>query len=459
MNRFIIIVAFFVLINSLAVAQNCSQDRREFLLREIQKANSFITDASLLEYKYQAMMESAFAFYRATNHLYYEDISQGTISIPKTWKQNRQVYTWLQGDFHIQNIGFLDREKTLIFDLNDYDESYVGPYYWDLIRLLASLFLVQKAVGFSCSNSDIEELAMDFLKEYESTLKLAIGNECKLELATSNLNGFVQKTLQHLKENKSNKKLLKKWTKSEKNIRTFDFANSDLAKMTAEDIDEIEKFWPTYLKDIASFYTQNPGYFKIKDKAVRLHSGLGSLGVKKYYILLEGTGESLEDDLILEVKEERATNLLRALDSPYPSFVCESQRVKTAYQSMRKESDPHVGTLLGAKKSYFVSKISPWKYGFEPADFTSKSDMANFLKYTAQALALAHSRSDNDFHSSVVPYNFEKNALKSIDIWPNAKTEMRELARKYSKQVEEDYKIFQDLVESGKLRDAIIRYK
>lgn len=91
------------------------------------------------------MEESPFSFYRATNPLFYQDLGTGVIPIPSAWKTTANIRTWVgvEGDAHTQNIGFFDNSKgEVVFDLNDSDESYVAPFYWDLIRFSTSVFLM-----------------------------------------------------------------------------------------------------------------------------------------------------------------------------------------------------------------------------------------------------------------------------------------------------------------------------
>ena len=56
---------------------------------------------------------------------------------------------WIQGDLHAENFGtYMDGEGALVFDVNDFDEAYLGPFTWDLRRFVASLALMcwQKAL-------------------------------------------------------------------------------------------------------------------------------------------------------------------------------------------------------------------------------------------------------------------------------------------------------------------------
>ncbi|CAB4548643.1 MAG: DUF2252 domain-containing protein [Actinobacteria bacterium] len=53
------------------------------------------------------------------------------------------------GDAHLANFGiFASPERRLMFDLNDFDETALGPFEWDVKRLAASLVVAARANGF-----------------------------------------------------------------------------------------------------------------------------------------------------------------------------------------------------------------------------------------------------------------------------------------------------------------------
>jgi hypothetical protein len=83
--------------------------------------------------------------------------------------------------------------------------------------------------------------------------------------------------------------------------------------------------------------------------------------------------------------------------------------------------------------------------------FVSKADLENFVQASAKALAYAHARSDRDYNSSYVSYNFADGALQAIALWPQFKTAVAQLGESYAAQVQADYNSFVDLVNSGQL--------
>jgi uncharacterized protein (DUF2252 family) len=50
------------------------------------------------------------------------------------------VTAWICGDAHASNFGlYASPERLLVMDINDFDETLVGPWEWDLERPVASI--------------------------------------------------------------------------------------------------------------------------------------------------------------------------------------------------------------------------------------------------------------------------------------------------------------------------------
>ncbi|WP_433747374.1 DUF2252 family protein [Falsibacillus pallidus] len=443
----------------IGLAMTNSSARTDHLQQEISNANAYISDDSVKTEKYQAMEDSPFAFYRATNFLYYQDLDNGTIAIPNEWTTTQNINTWLSGDFHTQNIGFFDNDEgDVVFDLNDFDDSYIGPFYWDLLRYTTSIYLLKDQLSWSLSQSEADDLASSFLTEYQNTLASVNGNagETQVKMDKATVTGFIDDQMDDV-INGSASHALDKWTViNSSGNRQFDLSNPELSAVNSMDLVDLQGDWPSYVQDISDKVSSwDSHYFDVKDRARRLHSGLGSLGVDKYYVLIEGSTSSADDDQILEVKEERKPNMFvnpmtdaTLYNSPL-SGPADTARV--AYKGLQDQVDDHLGVLTGENKSYLVRRISPYKHGLDPADFKQKSDLDSFVKYSAQALAYAHARADRDYQSQFISYNFEDGALQAIDVWPQFKTNVVDLARNYADQVNADYQSFLQLMQDKRL--------
>ena len=85
----------------------------------------------LVPIRYGRMSSSPFAFFRGAALVMASDLA-GT---PRSGLQAQ-----ICGDAHLSNFGiFASPERSLVFDLNDFDETLPGPWEWDVKRLAASL--------------------------------------------------------------------------------------------------------------------------------------------------------------------------------------------------------------------------------------------------------------------------------------------------------------------------------
>src|SRR5271157_5689519 len=102
--------------------------------------------AGLIPVKYQRMAVSPFTFFRGAAILQARDLANAPVS---------GITVQACGDCHLLNFGgFASPERTLVFDINDFDETFPGPWEWDLKRLGASLILAARDRGFSKGVAD-----------------------------------------------------------------------------------------------------------------------------------------------------------------------------------------------------------------------------------------------------------------------------------------------------------------
>src|SRR5271170_6843120 len=95
----------------------------------------------LIPVKYQRMGVSPFTFYRGAAILQARDLANARVS---------GITVQACGDCHLANFGgFASPERVLVFDINDFDETFPGPWEWDIKRLGASLILAARDRSFS----------------------------------------------------------------------------------------------------------------------------------------------------------------------------------------------------------------------------------------------------------------------------------------------------------------------
>ena len=79
------------------------------------------------------------------------------------------IETMLCGDAHLSNFGiFATPERKLVFDMNDFDECYPGPWEWDLKRLAVSAVVAGRERGFK--EIEILKIAQLVSKSYREAM-------------------------------------------------------------------------------------------------------------------------------------------------------------------------------------------------------------------------------------------------------------------------------------------------
>ena len=115
---------------------------------------------NLIPLRYGRMMVSPFTFYRGAAAIMAADLAQ----TPTTG-----VSLQACGDCHLLNFGgFATPERKLIFDINDFDETAIAPWEWDLKRLVASFVIAGRANRFG--KSDCQEAAWLAAQRYREQM-------------------------------------------------------------------------------------------------------------------------------------------------------------------------------------------------------------------------------------------------------------------------------------------------
>ena len=124
-------------------------------------------DPAAFRVKFRKMAASAFAFYRGTACLFYHDLDAEKRGGP--YLDERTSRVWIHGDLHAENFGtYMDANGRLIFNVNDFDEAYVGPFTWDLKRFSASIALIGYAKALA--DDQITELVEVYAGAYRERI-------------------------------------------------------------------------------------------------------------------------------------------------------------------------------------------------------------------------------------------------------------------------------------------------
>jgi uncharacterized protein (DUF2252 family) len=424
--------------------------RDAWVIAEIEANNAALSPEDRTS-KYCAMAAALVPFYRGTNHLFWSDFA-GDARLHVFGDAKTRI--WLQGDLHSESYGaFEDDDGDVIYDLDDFDEAVIADYQWDVWRMAISLALVAEENG-GFSSGEIEDLVDAFTESYLDTLAGYRGNddEGATSFTRNNTYGLLDDFLEKVEESSSRDELLDAWTLIQGGRRIFDLALEDLDPVTIDIAAAVTAAMPAYTATTGGNLRTIPGYFAVKDIARRRNAGIGSLGVPRYYVLIEGPSASAGDDRILDVKRQGTPTAYSRLDSAERALTdaaaaTPAERTITGHRALIRDADDHLGWMRLPDGTYSARERSPHKKTFPIEDLDTMDRFRHLAEQWGAVLATAHARADEDYRADLIGYSFDKEVDERTD---GAHSDFRALVRdvvgSYAPQVQLDYRAFVDHV-------------
>jgi uncharacterized protein (DUF2252 family) len=403
----------------------------------------------LLPIKYGRMLASPFAFLRGSTAVMAADLAMTPVT---------GLHAQLCGDAHMSNFGvFATPERKLAFDVNDFDETYSGPWEWDLKRLAASAVVAGRENGFKEKTN--RKLAVAVAETYRWAM------ERFSEMPTLDVWYYQVDVADVLKvfepsskqARKGARKMVKK-ARSRTQAQTLEkltqvvdgrrrivsdppllvpvsqlLSQEEKEQITRQDV---EKTWLEYLGSLPPDRRQLLSRFQLLDGALRV-GGVGSVGTRCIILLLEGGGH---DDAIILQQKETGPSVLEPYLAP-STYASHAQRVVHGQRMMQAASDIflgwHQGSLTGSY--YYWRQLKDMKGSFEVA----ASDSAGFKTYLtvcSVCLARAHARTGDT--AAIRGY------LGGNDSFAQA---IADFSVAYADQTERDHQALVDAVRSGRI--------
>lgn len=347
--------------------------------------------------KFEKMSASPYAFYRGSNHLFWEDFYND-------WRLhffggNPATLTWINGDAHIYNYGaYANHFDEAVFCMDDFDDAIVADYQFDYWRMAISLVLdcQEKGVfGIESQEKALKTFSSAYLKEVTSFDPGDLENE--IHYTCRNSKGLLKRFLKKVEKKKSRLKMLSKWTEVVDGKRVFDTSNEKLSKISGEDYLAIVQSLEKYRKTLNYAFQEVDSHFKIKDIARRVKAGTGSLGSQRYYVLLEGDSSSQDDDVILDMKEQGKPPLYRHMndeekaeyDLLYPN---EGERHAKAFYALAEHPDKYLGWATFDGVNFSIKQRSPYKSDFPSEKLKTDKELCFMANIWGQILGCRHKR-------------------------------------------------------------------
>ena len=416
---------------------------REEVIRLI-KGQEKTRSKHLLPLRHERMMVSPFTFYRGSAILQAVDLA----SMPYT-----PLTVQACGDAHISNFGiFGTPERRLVFDINDFDETFPGPFEVDMKRLCASIEICGRDRGFSKKErrAAVEEAALAYRKCMNAFSEM--GN-LEVWYSRLDLEDLVEKN--PVFENKAQKENMKKVLDKARS-KNNDMALRKLTETVDGRIriksnpplivpiremskDERKNFnFDTDVRMALELYAKTlpvdrQGLLKQYEPIELAHKvvGVGSVGTKAWILVMLGRENG--DPLVLQIKEAMPS-VLEGKFGQKP-FRQNGRRVAVGQKLIQTVGDIFLGWFCvssedGKKGDYYVRQLWNQKGSFVLEDL-SPDGLKGLSAMCAWNLAHAHAKTGN--RHMIAGYLGKNEAFDQA---------MVKYAALYADQSEADYETF-----------------
>ncbi|MDA0564040.1 DUF2252 domain-containing protein [Streptomonospora sp. S1-112] len=420
------------------------QSRQERIVTTLVEAFSELMEADpdAFRTKFRKMAADPFAFYRGSACLFYADVA----GIEDPWADDRTSRVWIQGDLHAENFGtYMDAQGMLIFDVNDFDEAYLGHFTWDVSRFVASVALLGRRKALS--DDDIDRLVGVYVRAYIDQVRRFAehsGDEAfSLRLGTTE--GAVHQVLLRGRLH-TRVALLDSMTRVEHYERRFR-DETGVRRLEDAEYEAVCAAFDAYRATIPDDKRYRSIAYRVKDVVGKAGFGIGSAGLPAYNVLIEGYSEALDNDVILSMKQGNVAAPSRVVDDAdiKDYFLHHGHRTAVSQRALQAHSDPLLGHTELDGTGYVVSELSPYSADLDWSDLTEPEEIAPVLAYLGRATAKAHCVSDRDSDQSLVPFQTEEAIINVLDgheeefvSWNTA------FARDYAEQARQDQSLFVD---------------
>jgi hypothetical protein len=367
----------------------------------------------------------------------------------------------LCGDAHLANFGvFRSPEGRVVFDVNDFDETHVGPFEWDVKRLAASIGVAGDAIGLS--DNEQSRAVLETVGQYRAEMRALAGQgNLKAWSAHLVLEGSLERFAGALTDEWARKAEVTLAAARRKGRRT---AYDELVVATSSGpriasspplVVPLSEIPPSeggddafrFLADVVRGYEKSLSSVRrhllrqfLPVDAARKVVGVGSVGMRCYVVLL--FGRDAGDPFFLQVKEATASVLEPHLG---PSKLSSpGHRVVAGQELIQATPDPFLGWLdvpdpSGATRSYYVRQLYEGKASADLTRFNAGL-LRGYGTLCGWTLARAHARSGD--RVAIASYLGKSTAFEDA---------VAQFAHDYIGRNRDDHEALLDAIASGRV--------
>jgi uncharacterized protein (DUF2252 family) len=364
--------------------------------------------------------------------------------------QSSGIQVVMDGDAHVNNFGlFGTPQRDIIFDLNDFDETVIGPWEWDLKRLVASVNVSGRENGLN--RKERRAAAMGCVAAYRWNVDrlqdMGVLETWYLHAYPDRENPVVQidpksaavfKKAMAKAAQQTNSTLLTKT--AERSVDGAWRLKEDAPVLTRVDPATREKVIDA-LNEYADTLTRERRYmlarYHVVDVAHRV-VGVGSVGTRSYLVLLFGNGDT--DPLFLQVKEATLPAHAPYLPRIPEEFAHQGKRVIAGQRALQASSDILLGWTSIDGRPFYVRQIKNMK-GSLPLEWLTRQTFNLYVRACGAILARAHSRTGDA--AFIAGYCGNSAVLdEALATWAEA----------YGDQTEADHAVLVKAIKNGRVK-------
>lgn len=387
------------------------------------------------------MAASPFAFLRGSAVVMAHDLARSPVT---------GMAVVIDGDAHLNNFGlFGTPQRDVIFDINDFDEAVIGPWEWDLKRLVASVNVAGRENGLTRREraAAVKRCVYGYRYNANRLQSMGVLDVWYLHAYPGRANplydvypkakAVVQKATAKAMT-QTNATLLQKI--AEPAVNGGWRLREDPPLMVRVDDETREK-----VVEGLNHYAQTLSYerrfmlsrYHVVDVGHRV-VGVGSVGTRAYLALLFGNGD--DDPLFLQVKEACAPAHAPYLPPRLEEFAHHGKRVVTGQRALQASSDIMLGWTTIDDRPYFVRQLKNMKSSV-PIEWLTGESFDFYCAACGAILARAHSRCGDG--AAIAGY------CGNSEVLDNA---LAEWAESYGDQTERDHAALVKAIKTGRVK-------
>ncbi len=405
--------------------------------------------------KFRTMAGDPHAFYRGTACLFFHDlVGDDADPVDDPFATGDAARIWVHGDLHVENFGtYLNSDGRLVFDVNDFDEAYLGRFTWDLLRFAASLALMgwQKALP----EDDVTRLTEAYLRAYLEQVCLYVESDSDhdFSLHLDNTDGPIREALVTARLRRR-ADLLDANTELVDGVRRF-ADHSSVRRLGVSEQARVVAAFEAYLETIPPRRRADRDlFYELRDVVGKSGFGIGSAGLPAYNLLVEGYSQALDNDVLLSMKQANVPAISRFVDADEVDryFDHEGHRTVVSQRALQVHTDPLLGHTELDGVGYVVSEVSPYEVDLDWSDLTEPDDIAKVVALLGRATAKIHCASDEDSDEDLVDFQVEEAITEAIGgredelvAW------VTEFGASYAARVRADHACFVEAFRAGRI--------